>query len=127
MTVVAIISCALYGCGPKIKFDAGTEMSATLWWISHDLMAKEITLRNDKAGQDALQKNKCELIVPIDWESEHSPRTLNKAIMSCDDQDLVEFPAQLFDAQGRAGFNPAAVGDKITIKLDAPITVKLAH
>ena len=125
--VIAIMSCALFGCGPKLKIESGTKVSATVWSISDTLMGKTVTLQNDRPGQDALQKINCELAVPTQWDSKLLRHVATKAILACNNQDPIEFPAELIDADGRSGLSGVALGDTITVKLADSVAVKLAR
>lgn len=123
--LLAMCSFALLGCGPKTKIDSGTTITATLWQFANSdtFFAGDLALSNDEKTQGSLRAMKCEVNVAYRFNPITHLHEANKATLSCEKKDMVNFAIELFGPDGQPGIATLKVGDPIVMKLKETVTI----
>lgn len=136
LAFTAIAASILMGCdsGPRVEVEAGSKITAKIYHLGDTVMGNIQVVQTGMKGierfdipvQNALKKLNCTLAAPTSWSAERKGFVITKAFVSCDNKDIVEFPAVLIGVDGRAGIeiDGAALGDNMVVQARDSFTVK---
>lgn len=133
LALTAIAANLLIGCdtGPRVEIEAGSKITAKLYLVGDTAMGSIQVVQTGMEGierfdiptQNALKKLNCTLAASRDTKQKGF--VITKASVSCDDKDIVEFPAILISGYGKSGVEPdAAIGDNFVVMARDSFTVK---
>jgi hypothetical protein len=136
LAFTAIAASLLIGCdsGPRVEIEAGSKITAKIYHLGDTVMGSIQVVQTGMKGierfdiptQNALKKLNCTLAAPTTWDAERKGFVITKASVSCDDKDIVEFPAVLIGQDGKAGIelDGAAIGSNMVVMARDSFTVK---
>lgn len=134
LALTAIAASLLIGCdsGPRVEIEAGSKITAKIYHLGDTVMGSIQVVQTGMKGierfdipaQNALKKLNCTLAASRDTEQKGF--VITKASVSCDDKDIVEFPAVLIGGDGKSGIelDGAAIGGNMVVMARDSFTVK---
>lgn len=134
LVFTAIAASLLIGCdsGPRVEIEAGSKITAKIYHLGDTIMGNIQVVQTGMKGierfdiptQNALKKLNCTLAAPTTWDAERKGFVITKASVSCDDKDIVEFPAVLIGEDGKTGIVGAAIDGNMVVMARDSFTVK---
>lgn len=134
LAFTAIAASFLIGCdsGPRVEIEAGSKITAKIYHLGDTVMGSIQVVQTGMKGierfdipaQNALKKLNCTLAAPTTWDAERKGFVISKASLSCDDKDIVEFPADLIGFDRKPGIDQVSLGDNMIVMARSSFTVK---